>query len=85
MLVVIIMYREQPLCEIEEYWRKQKLEFMLEDSSITVEQLNDDAFAGVLDKLQTVNMKELVSCICLNMLKVHNLTIESLNLGTISI
>lgn len=84
-LVVTIMHRRQPLWKIEEYWRKQKLEFMLEDSGITVEQLNDDAFARALDKLQTVNMKELVSRICLNMLKAHNLTIESLHLDTTSI
>ncbi|MCM8901284.1 hypothetical protein KVG29_08620 [Caldicoprobacter algeriensis] len=58
---------------------------MLEGSDITVEQLNDDAFARALDKLHTVNMKELVSRICLNMLKAHNLTIESLHLDTTSI
>jgi len=63
------MHRRQPLWKIEEYWRKQKLEFMLEGSGITVEQLNDDAFARALDKLHTVNIKELVSRICLNMLK----------------
>ena len=51
-MVVTIMHRRQPLWKIEEYWRKQKLEFMLEGSGITVEQLNDDAFARALDILR---------------------------------
>lgn len=79
------MHRRQPLWKIGEYWKKQKLEFMLRDGDITVEQLNDDAFGRALDKMRTVNMKELVSRICLTMLKAHDLTIESLHLDTISI
>ena len=64
---------------------RQKIEFMLADSGITAEQLNDDAYGRALDKLTKINMKDMVSRVCLTMLQAHNLPIESLHFDTTSI
>ena len=84
-LIVTILRGRRPLWKIEEYWTQQKYNLLFEDSGITVEQLNDDAYARALDKLQTVNMTELVSRICLTMLQAHDISIKSLHLDTTSI
>ncbi len=47
-VIVTIIHRRQPLRKIEDYWRKQELELMLEDSGITVEQLNETMHLLVL-------------------------------------
>ena len=84
-LIVTILRGKRPLWKIDEFWRKEKLDLMLEENGVTIEQLNDDAFGRALDKLQTVNMKEMVSNICLTMLKAHNIPIESLHFDTTSV
>lgn len=84
-LIVTILRGRRPLWKIQEYWVQQKLDLLLEGTGISVEQLNDDAYARALDKLQTVNMKELISLVCLTMLQAHNLSIESLHLDTTSV
>jgi transposase len=84
-LIVTILRGRRPLWKIEEYWTQQKYNLLFEDSGITVEQLNDDTYARALDKLQTVNMTELVSRICLTMLQAHDISIKSLHLDTTSI
>jgi transposase len=84
-LIVSIIHARKPLWKLEEYWSKQKLEFMLSDSDITAEQLNDDAYGRALDKLTKVNMKEMISRVCLTMLQAHDLPIEILHFDTTSI
>ena len=59
-LIVTILRGRRPLWKIEEYWAQQKFDLMFEGSSISVEQLNDDAYARALDKLKTINIKELI-------------------------
>lgn len=84
-LIVTILRGRRPLWKIEEYWAQQKYDLIFKGSGITIEQFNDDAYARALDKLKTVNMKELISRICLTMLQAHDISIESLHLDTTSI
>jgi hypothetical protein len=84
-LIVTILRGRRPLWKIEEYWTQQKFDLLFEETDISVEQLNDDAYARALDKLKTANLKELISRVCLTMLQAHDLPIESLHLDTTSI
>ena len=84
-LIVSIIHERKPLWKLEEYWSRQKLEFMLADSDITAQQLNDDAYGRALDKLTKINMKDMLSRVCLTMLQAHDLPIESLHFDTTSI
>lgn len=72
-LIVSIIHGRNPLWKMEEYWSKQKLDLLLTDSDIIVDQVNDDAYGRALDKLTTVNMKEMVSYVCLT---IHRLIIK---------
>ena len=84
-LIVTILRERRPLWKIQEYWQQQKYDLLLGGSGVTLEQLNDDAFGRALDKLQTADMKELVSRVCLVMLQAHDISIKSLHLDTTSI
>ncbi len=84
-LIVTILRGRRPLWKIEEYWTQQKFDLLFDETQISVEQLNDDAYARALDKLRTADLKELISRVCLTMLQAHDLQIESLHLDTTSI
>lgn len=83
-LVICILCGRKPLSRIHEFWSNQDYKFILEDESITLDQLNDDAYGRALDKLSQINMQKFVSLICLNMLSAHDLTIENIHFDTTS-
>ena len=67
-LIVSIIHERKPLWKLEEHWNRRKLELMLTDSGITAQQLNDDAYGRDLGKLTKINMKDMLSRVCLTML-----------------
>lgn len=83
-MVICILSSRKATWKIHEYWTQQDLDFFYPELNLLVSQLNDDAYVRALDKLAEVKVEELISKICLTMLKLHDLNIETLHLDTTS-
>ena len=84
-LIIGMISGRKPLWKMEEFWKKQDTNYLFGDKGIKAEQLNDDAYGRLLDKLSNVNMQEIVSKLSLNLLKKHGETIKRAHLDTTSI
>jgi transposase len=73
------------LWKVEQFWAKQDMELLFKDVGLTSKQLNDDALGHALEKLATLDMKEVLSAISLVLLTAHNLSINSVHLDTTTI
>jgi transposase len=83
-MVICILSSRKATWKIHEYWTQQDLDFFYPELNLLVSQLNDDAYVRALDKLAEVKVEELISKICLTMLKLHDINIETLHLDTTS-
>lgn len=84
-LVVCIMCGRKPLWKVEQFWAKQDMELLFKDAGLTYNQLNDDALGRALEKLATLDKKEILSAVSLVLLTAHNLSIDSVHLDTTTI
>jgi transposase len=84
-LVVCIMCGRKPLWKVERFWAEQDMELLFKDVGLTYKQLNDDALGHALEKLATLDKKEVLSAVSLALLTAHNLSINSVHLDTTTI
>jgi transposase len=70
---------------VERFWAEQDMELLFKDVGLTYKQLNDDALGHALEKLATLDKKEVLSAVSLALLMAHNLSINSVHLDTTTI
>jgi transposase len=84
-LIVCIMCNRKPLWKVERFWAEQDMELLFKEVGLTYNQLNDDALGRALEKLATLDKKEVVSAVSLVLLTAHDLYINSVHLDTTTI
>jgi transposase len=84
-LVSAILCGCRPLYKVERFWDNKALEIFYKNNEITMDQLNDDAYARLLDKLSAVNCQRMFETVCLNMLQHHSLDITLTHSDTTSV
>ena len=85
-LVSALLCGCRPLYKVEEFWKQNRIvEHFYRDDGITAEQLNDDAYARLLDSLSRIDCKSLFEIISIRMLQYHNLEIVLAHSDTTSI
>ena len=80
-----IMMGQIPLIQVEAFWNKQDWEQLFRGTGITPEQLNDDAYGRVLDKLASVDMDQLCMEISYQLLMQQGCEIQTIHAGTTSL
>jgi transposase len=84
-LVTAILCGCRPLYKVERFWDNKALEIFYKNNEVTMDQLNDDAYARLLDKLSNVDCPRMFETICLNMLQHHSLDITLTHSDTTSV
>jgi len=84
-LAAAILCGCRPLYKVEHFWENKAIEAFYKDDNITAQQLNDDAYARMLDKLASIDCQRMFETICLNMLQYHNLDIVLTHNDTTSV
>jgi len=84
-LVAAILCGYRPLYKIEHFWENKFIETFYKEDTITAQQLHDDAYARMLDKLTAVDCRRMFESICLTMLQYHNLDIVLTHSDTTSV
>jgi transposase len=84
-LVTAILCGCRPLYKVERFWDNKALEIFYKNDKISMDQLNDDAYARMLDKLSNVDCPRMFETICLNMLQHHSLDITLTHSDTTSV
>jgi transposase len=84
-LVTAILCGCRPLYKVERFWDNKALEVFYKNNEVTMDQLNDDAYARLLDKLSNVDCPRMFETICLNMLQHHSLDITLTHSDTTSV
>jgi transposase len=84
-LVAAILCGCRPLYKVERFWENKAVEIFYKKEGISAEQLHDDAYARMLDKLAAVDCRRLFETVCLTMLQHHNLDIELTHGDTTSV
>ena len=90
-LIAAILCGCRPMYKVEHFYqRKNYIRVFYKGETvngkqITWKQLNDDAYAGLLDQLSRANCVDLFETICLQMLQYHTLDITLLHCDTTSI
>jgi transposase len=84
-LVAAILCGCRPLYKVERFWDNKALEIFYKNDEITMNQLNDDAYARMLDQLSKVDCPCMFETICLNMLQHHSLDITLTHSDTTSV
>jgi hypothetical protein len=59
----------RPLYKVERFWENKAIENFYREDGITSQQLNDDAYARMLDKLASVDCRRMFETVCLTMLR----------------
>jgi transposase len=85
MLVTAIFCGCQSLYKVEKFGDNKALEIFYKNNEVTMDQLNDDAYARLLDKLSDVDCPRMFETICLNMLQHHSLDITLTHSDTTSV
>jgi transposase len=76
----------RPLYKVEVFWQENRIvEQFYKDDGITAEQLNDDAYGRLLDRLSRIELKSLLEICCIQMLQYHGLDIVLTHSDTTSI
>jgi transposase len=84
-LVAALLCGCRPLYKIERFWQDKPVELFYKDDGITAQQLNDDAYARMLDQLASVDCRNMYESVCLRMLQYHGLDIVLTHSDTTSI
>ncbi len=74
-LTAAILCGCRPLYKVEHFWEDKAIEVFYQGENITAQQLHDDAYARMLDKLASIDCRRMFETICLTMLQYHNLDI----------
>lgn len=72
------------LVRLQEYWRDQDWELLFRGTSITPDQLNDDAYGRALDKLADLDIEQLCMDISVQLLLKHEEDIQVIHADTTS-
>ena len=76
----------RPLYKIEIFWQENRfVEEFYKNDRIAAEQLNDDAYGRLLDRLSRIDLQSLLEICCIRMLKYHSLDILLAHSDTTSI
>jgi transposase len=70
---------------VENFWKDKAIEAFYKDDNLTAQQLHDDAYARMLDKLASIDCRRMFETICLTMLQYHNLDIVLTHSDTTSV
>ncbi|MED0668201.1 DUF4277 domain-containing protein [Bacillus badius] len=73
-----------PLMRLQEYWRDQDWELLFRGTSITPDQLNDDAYGRALDKLVDLDIEQLCMDISAQLLLKHEEDLQVIHADTTS-
>ena len=85
-LVSALLCGCRPLYKVESFWENNEfIELFYQDDDICCEQLNDDAYARMLDTLSSLDCRRLFENVCLNMLQYHGLEIVLTHSDTTSV
>ncbi len=84
-LTAAILCGCRPLYKVEHFWEDKAIEVFYQGENITAQQLHDDAYARMLDKLASIDCRRMFETICLTMLQYHNLDIVLTHSDTTSI
>ena len=85
-LVAALLCGCRPLYKVERFWEENKVaDLFYKDDGITGHQLNDDAYARMLDLLASLDCRRLFEGICLRMLQYHELNITLAHSDTTSV
>jgi hypothetical protein len=75
-LVAALLCGCRPLYKVEHFWQENKTaDLFYKNDGICGSQLNDDAYARMLDLLASLDCQRLFESICLRMLQYHGLDI----------
>ena len=85
-LVAALLCGCRPLYKVERFWEENKVaDLFYKGDGITGNQLNDDAYARMLDLLASLDCRRLFENICLRMLQYHGLSITLAHSDTTSV
>jgi transposase len=84
-LVASLLCGCRPLYKVERFWEDKAVEIFYKDEGITAQQLNDDAYARMLDQLSLVDCQNMFESVCLRMLQHHGLDIVLTHSDTTSV
>jgi len=85
-LVAALLCGCRPLYKVERFWQENKVADMFyKNDGICGNQLNDDAYARMLDLLASLDCRRLFENICLRMLQYHGLDIVLTHSDTTSV
>ena len=85
-LVAALLCGCRPLYKVERFWQENKVaDLFYKNDGICGEQLNDDAYARMLDLLASLDCRRLFESICLRMLQYHGLDIVLTHSDTTSV
>jgi transposase len=84
-LTAAILCGCRPLYKVERFWESQTVEIFYKEDGITAGQLNDDAYARMLDKLASIDCQRMFETVCLTMLQHHSLDIVLTHSDTTSV
>ena len=85
-LIAALLCGCRPLYKVESFWKRNKfIELFYQDDGICCAQLNDDAYARMLDTLSSLDCRRLFENVCLNMLQYHGLNIVLTHSDTTSV
>jgi transposase len=84
-LVTAILCGCRPLYKVEKFWDNKALSIFYKNDEINMDQINDDAYARMLDKLSAVDCQRMFETVCLNMLQYHSMEITLTHSDTTSV
>jgi len=85
-LVAALLSGCRPLYKLEQFWQENKAaDLFYKNDGICGHQLNDDAYARMLDRLSSLDCRRLVESVCLRMLQYHGLSIVLAHSDTTSV
>jgi transposase len=85
-LVAALLCGCRPLYKVEHFWQENKVaDLFYKNEGISGHQLNDDAYARMLDLLASLDCRRLFESICLQMLQYHGLDIILAHSDTTSV
>jgi transposase len=85
-LVAALLCGCRPLYKVERFWQNNGyVNLFYQSDDVSGEQLNDDAYGRLLDRLSRIDCRRLFESICLRMLQHHDLVIDLTYTDTSSI
>jgi transposase len=84
-LVAALLCGCRPLYKVEGFWEDKAVEIFYKGEGVTAQQLNDDAYARMLDQLSLVDCQNMFESVCLRMLQHHGLNVVLTHSDTTSV